>query len=778
MRFHDRLLHHYTPFFILAVLVIGLTLTVFLAQRQQRTRSSAASVTSCPTIGTGEVIQQNKTAVQQASAALSTIKRDLLDLSGKYQTLSPERKAALRTELQSLATERKRYLLRTMRANPDKALSEVLSNDEQSAIDTTTNNCVEEQTTQTGVVEVRHVDYDTTSEDMYTLVKSNTERYQLRPAGKKKNYLASGMKITIQGYQLDNNILFDTSQPDTFTVLSESKTAQDIASSFGDQRVIGIMANFLNTPQPNFTQGSFQTTLFTDVNNYYKENSYNKTSLSGNIVGWYTLPSSQSCDIDTIMNLALNVADNDVDYTQYKRIVLFAPFGLQCGWNGGGTIGNVELTAEGQTIPITITWVNLTPYEDQKWIDRVVAHELGHNFGLHHAAFVRCGSSSFCASTTSNFDEYGDPYTIMGKGAIAHMNVPHKEYIGWLPQNQIQTVTTSESYTIEPLSTQTTGLKALKIPQNNGQYLYVEYRQPLQADSDIQTITGTDAFDGALIHTVLDVNQPATIKTILVDTSPPSDPKTPVLKIGNTFTDPVTNTRITVINKTQQQLTLDVVINGIQLPSATPTGTSITPPASPTPQLSPNISTTPVPPTSANATKLSFSLLLHGIGLGGDNANPQSIGTLLPQDLQRPITVEAFDSANQRVTTASGLIAYSPSTGVFLGTVNTGVALPADTYSLRIKVPMYLKKNISAKIVSSTQTITVPTTSLVTGDINNDNALNILDYNILIDCYSDNTPPRSCTDSKQNAADLNDDGMVNQLDYNLFLREITTQVGS
>ena len=62
-------------------------------------------------------------------------------------------------------------------------------------------------------------------------------------------------------------------------------------------------------------------------------------------------------------------------------------------------------------------------------------------------------------------------------------------------------------------------------------------------------------------------------------------------------------------------------------------------------------------------------------------------------------------------------------------------------------------------------------------NINNDNKLDILDYNTLIGCYSDLAAATSCNYTQKTASDLNDDGTVNQFDYNLFLRETAIQPG-
>jgi hypothetical protein len=56
------------------------------------------------------------------------------------------------------------------------------------------------------------------------------------------------------------------------------------------------------------------------------------------------------------------------------------------------------------------------------------------------------------------------------------------------------------------------------------------------------------------------------------------------------------------------------------------------------------------------------------------------------------------------------------------------------------------------------------------GDINNDNRLDILDYNLLLDCYSDLLEAKNCNEEEKQSADLNDDGFVNQVDYNIMVR--------
>ena len=180
------------------------------------------------------------------------------------------------------------------------------------------------------------------------------------------------------------------------------------------------------------------------------------------------------------------------------------------------------------------------------------------------------------------------------------------------------------------------------------------------------------------------------------------------------------------------------------------------------------------PPISG--TNLSLRILLHGIGNGGDNVSPTSLGNMNPERPSRSVSLELYNSSNQSMGVKVGTVSFNQSTGAFNGVVNLGT-IPTGAYTVKVVSPNYLRKSYPGIVsVTANQTITLPSISLVAGDSNNDNSLSVLDYNILIDCYSDLTPPRNCADSqKKQSSDLTDDGVVNQFDYNLFLRELSVQ---
>ncbi len=200
------------------------------------------------------------------------------------------------------------------------------------------------------------------------------------------------------------------------------------------------------------------------------------------------------------------------------------------------------------------------------------------------------------------------------------------------------------------------------------------------------------------------------------------------------------------------------------------------PTATPTPTKIPTPTATPIP----NATVFNVTVFMHGIGNSGDNANPtaNSLSNKNPLHTTRSVQVELIDSQNTLVVTKTGSLTYVPTEGNFKGAVNMGTNVSSGNYIIKVKSPQYLKRRISGFLaITGGQNISLPAVTLVTGDINNDNILSILDYNILIGCYSDFGPAISCNATLKVQSDVTDDGKVDQFDYNLFLRDLSVQTG-
>jgi hypothetical protein len=214
-----------------------------------------------------------------------------------------------------------------------------------------------------------------------------------------------------------------------------------------------------------------------------------------------------------------------------------------------------------------------------------------------------------------------------------------------------------------------------------------------------------------------------------------------------------------------------------QTPMPMPTPTQATPRTVILPTATPVIQATPTPTAMLNDTTLSFDILLHGIGKGGDNVKPQGEGNMVPQHQNRTIEISLINNQNNKIS-KSGTISYDANSGSFKGTLTIGNTMASDIYLIKVKTEQFL-----TTIIPGMQTITSGKTNItkqftmINGDINRENQVNILDYNILIGCYHDLSAASSCTDENNILADINDDGKVNEFDYNLFLRELSTNPG-
>jgi len=162
-------------------------------------------------------------------------------------------------------------------------------------------------------------------------------------------------------------------------------------------------------------------------------------------------------------------------------------------------------------------------------------------------------------------------------------------------------------------------------------------------------------------------------------------------------------------------------------------------------------------------TQLDVTIKIPGIGSNGNKS---------PKHLTRFVTVGIFDpNSNQQILSGNGFLKYN---GVdsFEGILHLG-QLANGTYYVKVVSSNTLISQILPQFqnLTSDKVNVLPAVSLVQGDLNGDNVIDINDYNIALPCFQD----KNC--SNKDSIDFNDDGKVDVIDYNLLLSDFQQKKG-
>ncbi len=176
--------------------------------------------------------------------------------------------------------------------------------------------------------------------------------------------------------------------------------------------------------------------------------------------------------------------------------------------------------------------------------------------------------------------------------------------------------------------------------------------------------------------------------------------------------------------------------------------------------LSPSISTTPTTAPGFTPNPLDMQLFVSAkiIGIGED-------GNRNPKHLTRSATVGVYDMKNQLVKEGYGFIIYDR-INLFRGIIHFG-PVENGTYFIKILTPHMLRAVVTPtfQALDSKRLNILPQVTLLQGDINDDNVVDITDYNLALGCFQD----KNCQD--KNLIDFSDDGLANIIDYNILLHD-------
>lgn len=481
---------------------------------------------------------------------------------------SNKKNAKIQKNLLGLLEKRKKLFIELMNKDPKAALYLTLSPEDRDNIEKNSMNCVEKEVALEGDLEILHADFlpgvQRGSVDEFYLNTRDNKKIKLNSAGKMKKALFSGTRMQVRGFLLDDNIIFDgTSELGRTQNSWGGVKILKIPSNppvLGEQKFLVLMADFQDAKNI-YGKDMEESITFPEINAYYQEVSNGKISVSADVYDGKTLPFLKIGDYNLIKEEVIRAYDPDIDFSKYSRLMIIVPtnFETQGRWGlagGLGTLDKVDVITLDGTVKMTIAWISSANPNSSASIN---IHEIGHNFGNHHADFYNCGSVAYDLNGCIG-EEYWDRYDVMGSAAQAHFNALHKEIPGWFNAGNILTVTEDNIYNLKPLELQTQDLQALKIQRTSDDYLFVEFRQSIGLDAGMDKNVNMydDVFDGALLHS--NSLDDFYSRSWLIDPTPPADNHYSALKLNNTFIDPLSGASIKTVSKDDSLLSVEVLL--------------------------------------------------------------------------------------------------------------------------------------------------------------------------------------------------------------------------
>ncbi len=351
-------------------------------------------------------------------------------------------------------------------------------------------------------------------------------------------------------------------------MLAETGEAAQGGGVFGPQPWVSILCKFSDINAEPEDLAFFTNMYGNEVNqldHYWRKVSYENINVVGSLaVDWVTLPGTQTSYIPTpgsgtganlslLFNDCTDTADAVVDFSNggtggYEGINMMFNGVLDCCAWGGGQFG----TLDGVSKVWRTTWEPPWAYADEA----VIAHEMGHGFGLPHTNNSDGDGNPYDSpwdvmSAATSYAVNDSTYGRIGK----HVNAYHKRRLGWIDDSERFMAAGNATITIDAMGVDDTSnfrMARIDIPGSN-RYYTIESR--LRVGDYDAAVPG----DAVIIHEVIPGrSEPAWV----IDANSPAanfaDTEGVMWRVGEVFTDAGSGITVQVDAQTAEGFTISI----------------------------------------------------------------------------------------------------------------------------------------------------------------------------------------------------------------------------
>ena len=325
----------------------------------------------------------------------------------------------------------------------------------------------------------------------------------------------------------------------------------------GPQPWVSVMCKFADVPaepQPlSYFEGMYSS-AYPGLDHFWREVSYDIANVTGSdAAGWYVLPKPRSyyvydqdgdgeleLDWTRAANDCTAVADADIYYPDFVGInLMFNDLLDCCAWGGGW-----YTTLDGVSRLWYMTWEPPWGYGNVG----VIAHEMGHGFGLPHSSgnYGQTYDNKWdvMSDVWSNCSNSSHPdYGCLGQHTISF----HKEMLGWVAAGQefIAGTGTKATLTLEQLALPQTGnylMARIPVIDSTTHFYTIEARRKVGYDVKLPG-------EAVIIHEV-DTNRDRPARVIDIDGNGNTGDAGAMWIPGESFVDAAAGITVSVLSAT------------------------------------------------------------------------------------------------------------------------------------------------------------------------------------------------------------------------------------